>query len=525
MGRTWRESLEWLHTWAGVVAASVLFAVFWMGTVCVFDREIDRWMQPATRLAAPPEKLSLDATAIPAAAALAAGRNSWGVNLPTERAPQIRFFYRPAAGEIVSRAIDPHTGQVLPDQGTLGATGFLLRFHFMLYLKWLGLGYWIVGLASVAMLALAVSGVLIHRRLIADFFLFRPAKRLQRASLDLHNLTGVLALPFHVAMALSGLIILMHIYFPAAHWGAYGPSDRAQAQYSQEAFGGWQRARAGMPGTLGSLDAIVAQAEREWAGSPPFFVRVWHAGDANAYVEVRRSHAKEVAQNLDLLIFDGATGALLYRFEPAPVMQAQRFIAGLHFIQFDHWLLRWLYFAAGLAGCVMIATGFLFWLESRRARHAKKGLAGVRVVEALTVGSVSGLVIATLAFMVANRLLPLDAQWAGQGRAALEVWVFYLAWLATFAHAAWRRAESPLSPAHRAWFEQCAAIAALALAAVALNGLTTGDHLAATLARGYWPVAGVDLMLLAGAALAAFVAWRLRRARGRRAPVQKAGHA
>ncbi len=48
MEPTFRASLNWLHTWAGVVLGGVLFAIFWMGTLSVFDREIDRWMAPMT---------------------------------------------------------------------------------------------------------------------------------------------------------------------------------------------------------------------------------------------------------------------------------------------------------------------------------------------------------------------------------------------------------------------------------------------------------------------------------------------
>ena len=44
--------MGWLHTWAGVMLGALLFAVFWTGTLCVFDKEIDRWMMPQTRLAA-----------------------------------------------------------------------------------------------------------------------------------------------------------------------------------------------------------------------------------------------------------------------------------------------------------------------------------------------------------------------------------------------------------------------------------------------------------------------------------------
>jgi uncharacterized iron-regulated membrane protein len=522
--RTFGKSMAWLHTWAGVVLGSLLFAIFWMGSLSVFDREFDRWMQPGTRLAASTAHPSLDRTVVPVAAELAASSPRWDVHLPAERVHHLRLSYRDGAGESVSRAIDAATGRLIADQGSLSGTGFFFPFHFRLHIKWMDIGYWLVGLAGMAMLALIVSGVIIHKKIFADFFLFRPKKQLQRANLDLHNLTGVLGLPFHFLITLSGLVIFIQIYFPLAHVGPYGSGEEAKAAFRAEAFGRYTRPKANEPGTLASLDAMVAEAERRWSGGRAYFVRVWHPGDAAGYVEVRRSFANDVTMNLDQVYFDAQTGAVLRRFEAGPVMSVQRFIAGMHFIQFEHSGLRWLYFFAGLSGCVMIATGFVFWLESRRADHAKKGLAGVRVVEALTVGSVTGIVVATMAYLVVNRLLPLGVMFAGQNRAELEVWMFYLVWLATFAHAGWRKASPALELARRAWREQCVAIAALAVAAVLLNALTTGDHLVKTLADGDWPLAGMDLMLLAGAALALWTRQRLRRAApARAAPAERAG--
>lgn len=107
----------------------------------------------------------------------------------------------------------------------------------------------------------------------------------------------------------------------------------------------------------------------------------------------------------------------------------------------------------------------------------------------------TGIVIATLAFIVANRLLP-PGSLDGYERAALEVWAFYLLWLASFAHA-WLRPG-------RAWREQCWVITGLAVLAPALNGITAGDHLLKTVMEGDWPVAAMDLLLLAGAAVAAY---------------------
>src|SRR5690606_29823012 len=131
--------------------------------------------------------------------------------------------------------------------------------------------------------------------------------------------------------------------------------------FNREVFGSYQRPKAGAPGALGSLDAMAAEAERRWDGGKPAFLRVQHAGDAAGFVEIRRSPRDEVSMNRDAVYCDAASGEVLGSVASKPVAPVQRFIAGIHFVQFDNWVLRWLYFAGGLAGCVMIATGFVFW--------------------------------------------------------------------------------------------------------------------------------------------------------------------
>jgi hypothetical protein len=182
-------------------------------------------------------------------------------------------------------------------------------------------------------------------------------------------------------------------------------------------------------------------------------------------------------------------------------------MTGLHLQHFRHWLLRWLYVLGGLSGCVCIGIGMVFFVGKRRARHAAQGVAGARWVEAVAVATITGTLIATLSMLVANRALPTTLA----NRGDWQERVFWLSWLVALVHGALRRApqgEERLAPA---WPEQCYAVAVLAPLAVLLNWLTTGDHLVATLRRGYWPVAGLDLVLLVTACLAVFAAGRLRR--------------
>ncbi len=492
--------MNWLHTWAGVVLGGVLFAIFWMGTLSVFDREIDRWMMPETRLALA-EPRSIDKVA-EELSPLTAGALNWYVIFPTERAPVLRFGYRMPGRQFVTRDANPATSEVLPETGSLGGTRFIYPFHYSLHLRAFSIGYWIVGLAAVAMLALCVSGVVIHRKIFTDFFTFRPDKQPRRLVLDLHNVTGVLGLPFHFVITLSGLIIFFAIYFPASIEVAFPDGRRA---FNAETYGNYSRPKANRPAeSAASLDALVRDAENLWGGGKINFLRVWHPGDANSYVEVRRSYEDDVVMNLDVVHFDARTGERLSTFSSPPAMTVARFISGLHFVQFRHWTLRWIYFGLGLTGCVLIATGYLFWLESRRKKHQQLGLQGVRVVEGVTIGSVTGIVMATLAFLAANRLLAPGASAFGQDRPSLEVWAFFLTWIATFGHA-WLRPG-------RAWREQCAAVSVLAVSSVLLNWATTGDHLVRSLGQPrLHPVAGMDIVLLLGAAVAAFAAYRLGR--------------
>lgn len=424
--------------------------------------------------------------------------------LPTPRDPFLWIGYRTRSG-FERKFFDPGTFKAIVAPESWAGTRFLFPFHYSLHIKIWNLGIWLVGFAGAAMVALCVSGVIIHRKIFADFFTLRRSRQPQRLLLDLHNGAGTLGFLFHIVMAFTGLTILASVYFPSGVWVAF---DGGRAGYVRETYDVFSRPRLGQPGgPLASLDAMVETARKEWDGLRPGLVRVFHHGDANAYVEVRPSIEREVEMRTDPLFFDAATGAVLHRTQIRPTSRFQQYLTGLHFAQFRHWTLRWLFFGLGLLGCLLIATGFLFWVESRRKAHEAAGkVASLRLVAGLALGSTAGLVVATMVFFVANRLLPAGATWLGAARYELEIWAFFAVWVLAFAHG-WMRRGSV------AWTEQCCAAAGLALLAVILNALTTGDHIPRAFADGKLAVAGMDLVLLAATATGAVTAWRLHRRR------------
>ena len=536
MFQNFRLSMAWLHTWFGLVLGYVLMVAFFFGALSVFDREIDRWAIPETRFQ--PQVMPSFDTRLkplfeqihPGDEELEAARDRVGGPLPntlplmnwsaytTHRDPVLDMYAEYAVtnnpddpldhvhGHIT---IDPRDGRQLPhDQLKIGSE-FFYPLHFSLHLEWQQIGYWIVGFAALVMLAALVSGVVIHRKFFRELFTFRPGGSTQRSTLDLHNLTGVVALPFHFVFALSGLTIFASIYLPVGGtmlerqaMEYYAEADRAKGLATEPS---------GVAAPLSSVDAMVVEAKRRWMarGMPGEvgFLFVNHVGDANSYVSIYRAGSDRVALVGQAVHFNAATGRVIHE-EPPPsaATSVNDFLTGLHLQHFEHWLLRWFYVFGGLAGCVCIATGFIFFVEKRKRRHAQQGVGGARWVDAFAVTTVTGMLVATAGMLLANRLLPADMA----ARAIWEEGAFWTCWALALLHALIRGAPVQQARISPAWREQSWTFALLALAAVLANWIGTGDTLWNTLAAGYWPVAGLDLALLVAATLAVLAARKLR---------------
>src|SRR2546427_27914 len=235
---------------------------------------------------------------------------------------------------------------------------------------------------------------------------FRPKKATQRSVLDLHNMTGVVALPFHFFFAFTGLVIFAGIYFPITHTQLEPLHELHEKMEAEET--GLPHDRAGVAAPVASVDAMVAEAQRRWAAKGMAgdvgFLSVTHVGDANGYVSVYRAGTDRIALTGEGIHFKASTGALLREDPPrTAVDNLNTFLTGLHLQHFRHWLLRWLYVLGGLAGCACIATGFVFFVEKRKKQHAKQGVQGARVVDALAVTTVTGMLVAALGMLISNR--------------------------------------------------------------------------------------------------------------------------
>lgn len=505
MKEYFRQSMAWLHTWVGLVLGWVLYFVFLTGTAGYFDTEIDRWMQPELPpVVAGTDRADLAEHGRQRLETLAPTAERWVINVALDRNdPYPRIFWQGAKGPDSAKSgnlqFDPDTGALLDARET-GGGQLLYRMHWKLHYLPEIVGEWIVAIATMFMLVALVTGIIVHKKMFADFFTFRPAKG-PRSWLDAHNVTSVLSLPFQLMITYSGLVFQMLTLLPFIVAANYGSGRAAEKAFQKDVFDPPAlAARAGVAAPLVPLAPMIAAAESRWGAGNVRALDIRHPGDANARVIVGGDIATGPLRAAERLVFDGVSGTLLARqpaAESTPKLVRDVFL-GLHEGLFAGPAARALYALSGLLGAAMVATGLVLWTVKRRQRSETAGgpaHPGLLCVERLNVAAIVGLPVAIAAYFWANRLLPAEmAQ-----REAWEAHVLFVTWAVLGLHAA-------LRPAVRAWREQLVlAAAAFALLPV-VNAVTTGRHLAQSVPAGDWLFAGFDLAMLGFGLLFALVA-------------------
>ncbi len=457
--------MAWLHAWSGLVVGWILFAVFVTGTASYYRAEISQWMRPELRYGRTFGPDEMAATAERGVAYLrehAGGARTWFITLPRPEMPLLDLFWRTGPGRPPGHVLlDPDSGAPAEVRETRGGD-FLYRFHFELSLPPLW-GRWIVGLCAMIMLVALVSGIVTHRRLFVDFFTFRRRAD-QRGWLDAHNVTGVLALPFHAMITYTGLVTLASLYMP---WGvktAY--RGDAQHYYVESGQITAPRPPAGTAGTLAPVGPMVVQALSR-VPQPLERLTIVNPRDAHSVVVAVFEEPHGLSHQHPQVAFHGSSGEIaeIRAGDLRPATRTFTTMVGLHEAHFAGSALRVLFFLSGLLGCAMVATGLVLWSVARLPKGPAPSRMpwSHRLVHALNVGTVAGLPFAVACYFLANRLLPV----AMPGRAEAEIQAFFGGWAVV------GLLGLGLAP-RRAWIVALATVAVAYLLVPLVGGLREG---------------------------------------------------
>ncbi|ALS62036.1 PepSY-associated TM helix domain-containing protein [Pandoraea norimbergensis] len=480
--QTLRQYLS-VHTWAGIVAGFALFIAMLGGALTVFQHEIERWEQPATRHApltlAQTEKLAeLVRAQFPAA------REQMGVVLPNH-SPTPFAYWQGADGEWMQARLRESTDSsggaepsLIVGNARPGLSATINALHYSLSIPTYGL--YLMGIVSLFYGMALISGVIVHLpRVTRDIFALRPGRNLKRFWQDAHNAIGVLSLPFHIVFALTGALLCLSVPLMMA-FNVITFENKLMAQIPQ-VMGAVPAKIAPVDGKPLDLATILARAEHaapdveatavSWTG--------YGKPDAGAEVYGEAGDSLGVFAAVAVRLNDGA---IIGQHSPG-VRDANHavlsMIYGAHFGNFAGIGMRWVYFVLGLMGAVLVYSGNLLWLESRRKRNSAIQPANLRWMAKATAGVFLGTCLG-LAVAFSGALL-------SQGTTALSIFVGTVIVSLIFA--------ALTAPAIAA----TGLLAATALACLAIpviDALVTPDNVLRSIASGDWVLASVDLVAI-----------------------------
>ena len=411
--RTYQNLIE-AHRWLGISMSVILFLVFWAGSISLFRAHINQWavlphapIDGSAKIMAPQDLIDK---------ALA----DYKVNtkkpitliLPRDSSPYYRLFFErikkaPNESARMRLNFNPVTGEAAPSSSQFRLADFIYFLHRDLDLS--DFGEYLIGAVTLLFLFALFSGIYIHaKRLIGHFFSYRIQQ--QRAHLfDLHTVIGVMTIPFTVMYAITGLMFNFSVIYKAVFVTFVYQGD--SAAYARDSRA--PRFRAGKPAGVKQAMPDIApwlfEAKRQGKIS---WLRFYHYGDEAAVVQISGQKEGAFIDRYNLFFkvkegvkLDNKASATNYFSEGRRVMKT------LHFGDFANTSLRLLYFVLGMSVAAMIVAGNLLWAENRR--HDKNVSARVtRFFSNMTLGSCGGIIVATAAGFLLERVLPID--WANR---------------------------------------------------------------------------------------------------------------
>ena len=344
-----------VHKWIGLILAILIIPLSLSGALLVWDKPVDRLLNPARYDTSGTDRLSVSAyldaarNALPAAAPIA------GISFPEGAGPVMVQASTPGAGPRpgpparTSVWLDPPTARVLAvADSRSGAVRVIHRLHGSLLVP--GVGRKIVGWIGVAMMVSCATGLWLWWPTVGTWTRGLRWRRHRNVDTNLHHLFGFwIALPLFV-LSLTGAWISSPGLFPG------GRSE-----------GGPPRPRGGQPiaAPATAPEAVLAAARR--ATAAPVHALTWPVAG--------RDPAWAIATAGPTLSIDDRSGVIAtvpVRRHGGPGLSG--LMRRLHDGEGMGAIWQAIIFIGGILPVVLAVTGVIMWWRARgwRARSRRR---------------------------------------------------------------------------------------------------------------------------------------------------------
>jgi uncharacterized iron-regulated membrane protein len=423
------------HTVSGIVISVVLYIIFFAGSFAFFRDDIASWERGESALISNEIQLNFD-QALKAldtaydlqgrkitisqphnekkvAISLEATKDS----LASKKAKEKQFIY-----------LDNSTYKTSTYDEAYNLGEFIYRLHFLAQVPY-PVGYYLSGFIALFFLFAIVTGVLLHwKKIVSNFYIFRPKEKLKTWWTDAHTSLGMLGLPFQFVYAVTGafFMIKLLIVAPTVQFLYQGDQDKL---YKELEYTGTDYPFENKALTKSfSINEMVAATRKNWNDFDITRVEIQNYGDANMHVLVEGEieYGKKFT-GIGQIVYKITTGEGIVLKNPLTqssyLDSVKNILYRIHFGDYGGYALKIISFTLGILSCFVIISGLMIWLVARDNKNIpeKKRRFNEGVVRYYLAICLSMFPVTAFSFIIAKVCYPL-------GRDNMYT-VYFVSWL------------------------------------------------------------------------------------------------
>lgn len=409
------------HTVSGIVISVVLYVIFFAGSFSFFRDDIASWERGESAVISNEIQLNYDqALKVLDTAYDLQGRkitisqshNEKNVSAYLEATKDSLASKKAREGQFLYLNNTTYKTTTYVDSYNLGE--FIYRLHFLAQIPY-PVGYYLSGFIALFFLFAIVTGVLLHwKKIISNFYVFRPKEKLKTWWTDAHTSLGMLGLPFQFVYAVTGafFMIKLVIVAPSVQLLYQGDQDKfyKELEYSGTDYSFENKALT----KSFSINEMVAATKKNWDDFDITRVEIQNYGDANMHVLVEGEiEYNKKFTGIGKMVYKVATGEVVYKKDPytqtSYLDSVKNILYRIHYGDYGGYGLKIISFILGILSCFVIISGVMIWLVARDKKNIpeKKRRFNEGVVRYYLAICLSMFPVTALTFIIAKICYPL----------------------------------------------------------------------------------------------------------------------
>lgn len=410
------------HTVSGIVISVVLFVIFFAGSFSFFRDEIINWERSESTAVTREIKLdynkaleNLDKKYVLHGRKITISKpsieNRVAVYMEGSRdtlAPAKQkegsFFY------LDNKNFKSYTYEESYSLGEL-----LYRLHFLAQIPY-PVGYYLSGFTALFFLFAIVTGLLLHwKKIVSNFYVFRPKEKLKTLWTDAHTALGMIGLPFQFVYAVTGAFFMIKLLIVAPAVMALYKGDQDKLYKELEYTDTDYKFEYNKLANPFDVEQLINKAKSNWADFEITRVVIQNYGDVNMHVLVEGelpSHKKFTG--IGKVVYRVSDGKEIARKNPITqngyLDVVKNVLYRIHFGDYGGYALKIVSFVLGIITCFVIISGVMIWLVARQKNNLpeKKRRFNAAVVRIYLAICLSMYPITALAFIGSKIFYPLS---------------------------------------------------------------------------------------------------------------------